>query len=205
MNVFGRSLNNQPFIFSKDRLFQKDSGEGKTEYYELYILSYEEPKKDDWFIREGYPRPILQGDEFISKGDKKIIATTNLELQALKFRGTPLEAPSKVLKGCKVIGQDFIEDYVKEYNAGNVIKEVMVEYQKACCKNGYILINCLNTCKDVTYTLKLRPDNTIIIHKVKEHKITEHEMHLNMQYYMEHCQRDGYVTPQDWIKNHKRF
>ena len=31
------------------------------------------------------------------------------------------------------------------------------------------------------------------------------EMHLNMQYYMEHCERSGYVTPQDWIENHKHF
>ena len=34
---------------------------------------------------------------------------------------------------------------------------------------------------------------------------TEQEMHLNMQYYMEYCNREGYVTPMDWIKNHKHF
>jgi len=34
---------------------------------------------------------------------------------------------------------------------------------------------------------------------------TEQEMHLNMQYYMEYCQSNGYVTPMDWIKNHKHF
>ena len=33
----------------------------------------------------------------------------------------------------------------------------------------------------------------------------EREMHLNMQYYMEHCQAKGYCTPQDWIKDHKHF
>jgi len=31
------------------------------------------------------------------------------------------------------------------------------------------------------------------------------EMHLNMQYYMEYCQANGYVTPVDWIENHKHF
>jgi hypothetical protein len=31
------------------------------------------------------------------------------------------------------------------------------------------------------------------------------EMYLNMQYYMEYCQSKGYVTPQEWIKNHKHF
>lgn len=34
---------------------------------------------------------------------------------------------------------------------------------------------------------------------------TEQEMHLNMHYYMEYCQSNGYVTPMDWIKNHKHF
>jgi len=27
------------------------------------------------------------------------------------------------------------------------------------------------------------------------------EMFQNMQYYMEHCQREGYITPQDWLEN----
>jgi len=30
-------------------------------------------------------------------------------------------------------------------------------------------------------------------------------MYLNMQYYMEYCQRNGYVTPQEWIEKHKHF
>lgn len=34
---------------------------------------------------------------------------------------------------------------------------------------------------------------------------TKEEMFLNMQYYMEHCQLKGYVTPQDWLKDHKHF
>lgn len=36
-------------------------------------------------------------------------------------------------------------------------------------------------------------------------ELLEHEMHLNMQYYMEYCQKNDYITPQDWIKNHKHF
>jgi len=34
---------------------------------------------------------------------------------------------------------------------------------------------------------------------------TEENMYLNMQYYMEYCERNGYTTPMDWIKNHKHF
>jgi len=31
------------------------------------------------------------------------------------------------------------------------------------------------------------------------------EMHSNMQYYMEYCQTNGYITPMDWLENHKHF
>jgi len=31
------------------------------------------------------------------------------------------------------------------------------------------------------------------------------EMFQNMQYYMEHCQQEGYITPQDWLEKEKHF
>lgn len=31
------------------------------------------------------------------------------------------------------------------------------------------------------------------------------EMYLNMQYYMEYCRANKYVTPQEWIEKHKHF
>ena len=37
--------------------------------------------------------------------------------------------------------------------------------------------------------------------KVKD----DSEMFDNMQYYMEHCKMNGYVTPQEWIEKHKHF
>tara|TARA_R110002012_G_scaffold319726_2_gene541152 strand:- start:661 stop:858 length:198 start_codon:yes stop_codon:yes gene_type:complete len=31
------------------------------------------------------------------------------------------------------------------------------------------------------------------------------ELWDDMQYYMEYCQRNGYVTPKEWIEKHKHF
>ncbi len=31
------------------------------------------------------------------------------------------------------------------------------------------------------------------------------ELYSNMQYYMEYCQRDGYITPKEWLENKKHF
>ncbi len=70
-------------------------------------------------------------------------------------------------------------------------------------KNGTKQINKLTitqpcTCKRYNYIV-LKPI------QVTEKVITADEMHLNMQYYMEYCQRNGYVTPQHWIAKHKHF
>lgn len=31
------------------------------------------------------------------------------------------------------------------------------------------------------------------------------EMLLNMQYYAEYCEENGYITPMNWLENHKHF
>jgi hypothetical protein len=33
--------------------------------------------------------------------------------------------------------------------------------------------------------------------------IAEDEMHSNMQFYMEYCLKNEYITPMEWIKKHK--
>ena len=45
------------------------------------------------------------------------------------------------------------------------------------------------------------PDSPICV----KCKSNEQKMYLNMQYYMEYCEANGYVTPQDWLTNHKHF
>jgi len=124
----------------------------------LYILSDEEIKEGDWIIatdnNEGYflhqVTPISIDN--IKVKDKKIIATTNPELHQQDIFAVGNE--------CCKLRQDFIEAYVKEYNAGNVIKEIMVEYQDIdVMEDGEELLR-----------LKLRPDNTIIIYQDKTSK-----------------------------------
>ena len=40
---------------------------------------------------------------------------------------------------------------------------------------------------------------------VQEFDKLQREIFLNMQYYMEYCEKNKYVTPQDWVKKHKHF
>ena len=132
---------------------------GSLTAYELYITSNEEIKKNDWVIN--YSGVIAQwGGLGDLHGCKKIIATTDTSLKVIKlsnlgenWKDIPLPQPS----------QEFIRYFIEEYNKGNVITKVMVEY-------NYELSNDEdeqgNLIPDIY--LKINSDNTINIKPIKD-------------------------------------
>ena len=125
---------------------------GKSELYKsipqyLYILSDEEIKEGDWFIKLNQMK-LMQckdktytfvNEEFLNSNDakdcKKIIATTDKSL----IRYNPVGNSEKrkccdIHCICEINGklpqpsQSFIEKYVEEYNKGNIITEVLLKY-----------------------------------------------------------------------------
>lgn len=170
----------------------------------LYILSDEKIKTDDWFIEcidngsigaphysidkmvnpqysieeVTYSAIDINGNKFTCgyHNSKKIIATTNPELKFTNHRISPvpnfMELPQ--------ISQDFVEAYIKAYNEGNSIKEVMVEYEEYHGINTSLteISSYNNDAKDYgkDYKLRLRPDNTIIINRIKEKKYSRAEV-----------------------------
>ena len=119
----------------------------------LYILSDEEIKEGDWcYGMDG----IFQYKGKINLPDielpKKIIATTN------KSIFLPDRFPSFIY--LPQPSQSFIEKFVEEYNKGNVITEVMVEYESI---GAYA-----NPKYDSDYQLKINSDNTINISMPKD-------------------------------------
>lgn len=102
-------------------------------FQNLYFLSDEEIKEGDWYENNGV---IFRADDKFDEGNdpnqnknnKKIIATTDKLImgddKGKSLLGTDLNnylpQPS----------QSFIEKFVDEYNKGNVITEVMVEYER---------------------------------------------------------------------------
>ena len=112
-----------------------------TQLQHLYIILDDEIKEDDWCIDSD--RNIFQHKNHfpISIGQRKIIATTDDSL------GLP--QPS----------QQFIQKYIEAYNKGNIITDVLVEYE-------YLLDDMVVL---PYWKLKVNPkDNTITIKKVKE-------------------------------------
>ena len=148
-------------------LYNCPTGATGVIYQHLYILSDEKIKEGDWFVgfADGSIKPFVkQADESTveinnwqlnKKGhssNKKIIATTD---NTVKF---PERFPSFVT--LPQIPQSFIEKYVEEYNKGNVIADVMVEYESI---GAYA-----NPKYDSDYQLKINPDNTIDISMPKD-------------------------------------
>jgi hypothetical protein len=120
---------------------------GEPDYQYVYILSDNEIKESDWCI--DFNCKIFKHENHfpINIGQRKIIATTNKSL------GLPQPSLS------------FIEKYVEEYNKGNIITEVLVEYVEI---DGYGNIE-----NHQTHYRELIPkvnpkDNTITIKKVKD-------------------------------------
>lgn len=140
----------------------------------LYFLSDEEIKEGDWLLSDGYEKmdPKYLGLARAAKDQlaaikegytaKKIIATTDSLIIETYPSGLVtlthcLPHPS----------QSFLEVFVREYNKGNMIKELMVEYEEVPNKNGLGQYNVESA--NFISQPKVNPkDNTITIKRVKE-------------------------------------
>lgn len=175
-----------------------------TNLQHLYFTSVEKPKVGEWCIcagaelDEAYPNNCATVIKYTGEelGVAKIVATTDKELHAIKFRGTPIEAPSKVLKGLKVIPEAFIQAYIKAYNEGKPITTVELEMDEFYCKKDFIEGNTA-----ITYNIKTRDDNTVIVHQAKMYSRDEVIILLNK---MINTYPGGHVTQEitdNWIKD----
>ena len=99
----------------------------------LYIISDDEIKEGDWFYN--IHSKIVGRAEFNFGKDelaKKIIATTNSSLwrPSHKYASDVILLPQP--------SQQFINKYIEEYNKGNVITDVLVEYENKFDGKEYV-------------------------------------------------------------------
>lgn len=155
-------------------------------YYHLYIVSDEEIKEGDWYLSQTYPsskinkylsqKPCKFTDEdkkIIEENNFqnitfKIIATTDASLNSKKLNENSYQLKYKTIY-LPQPSQGFIEKYIKEYNKGNIITDILVEYndctQLCACQNENIECQ-YPLCKQKQ--LRVSKDNTITIHPVKD-------------------------------------
>ncbi len=137
----------------------------------LYITSDEEIKEGDWCLVVKSHKDLLKDDIFQYNDEcsinheyiKKIIATTDTSLISIneQYFDVNKSRKSAVLeqKTLPQPSQEFIRQYIEEYNKGNVIEFVDVEYTY---DNGGIFVP-MNT-----LYLLVNSDNTINIEPIKD-------------------------------------
>jgi hypothetical protein len=136
-------------------------------WYHLYITTDEEIKEGDWYywsVTNTIQKAIKDSLGRLPKiedGSKKIIATTDKSLG--------LASPST----------SFIEKFVEEYNKGNIITKVIVEYESVEYCRPMPMVHQ----KYYISKVKINPkDNTITIKKVKDSWSREEVIDLLTRY-----------------------
>lgn len=181
----------------------------------LYITSNDEIKEGDWYIfEEEVKQTTKETINYInSSGDidfKKIIATTGKSLNSRKWVGVIEGEDTYEEILLPQIPQQFIEYFITEYNRGNVITKVLVEYETEENKNrnGYCQIDCNGTqqkntpeCCRNKLSFKVNPDNTINIKPIEVKMYSENEV----KELFNKCNKElrlmaGYRLPK-WLEN----
>lgn len=130
----------------------------------LYITSDEKIKEMDWYYLS-FDNSINLASPTFMKGLKtncfKIIATTD---KSLKF-GEDISGVIRY-KSLPTPSSEWIQYYISEYNKGNVITKVMVEYMVANIKE-YIDEQDAYGYDNFVHHLKVNSDNTINIKSAK--------------------------------------
>ena len=125
---------------------------------------------------------------------KKIIVTTDkLPLESYQGHFNDIDCTKYVPQP----SQPFIEKYVEEYNKGNVITDVMVEYNTHCCNiNVQGGMNSPDCCHNHITTPKISKDNTVNI-ILKELWTTKEVKQLCWQAFINFKCLEGKIRPSD--------
>lgn len=136
----------------------------------LYIVSNDEIKEGDWQYTRLHG--ITQAKNLLwseQEGAKKVVATTDKSLYP-KCDGKC--AGNECVCLMPQLTESFIQAYIKAYNEGKPITEVDLEMEentkfKKPLASVYNSTRAILNNLDTTYTIKTRPDNTVIVHQSK--------------------------------------
>ena len=137
----------------------------------LYIISDDKIKEGGWYFdgtdfihkKSKHNNTLVDGN----KQAKKIIATTDTSL-INRRQMTFMDEATEWIYDLPQPSQQFIEKYIEEYNKGNIITDVLVEYEtlKTTANNKHFGEGHIYS---ITNKLKINPkDNTITIKKLKD-------------------------------------
>ena len=148
----------------------------------LYIIFNEKIKESDWYIwldnNQIYRAvtDIMIINQHVKNGHiKKIIATTNEYIGYTDIRVSPV----KNFCTYPQPSDSFIKKYIEEYNKGNVITKVLVEYEEYRSMLGLdIDDNTKINYSEPWYELKVDSNNTITIKRLELELYTREEVKI---------------------------
>lgn len=146
-----------------NKLFDTNSYDNDYEFQHLYFLSDEEIKEDNFYYNGKYIEKATKELMPLNNGvNKKIITTTDksLRINVDMFDDPNIESTLPLPQP----SQSFLEVFVKEYNKGNQIKKVMVEYEEG---KRWLYTDGKGK-EHGELQLKIKKDNTITIREVKD-------------------------------------
>lgn len=192
----------------------------KNELNELYNLSYKENSNQGYVAQHLYFTPNeeikagFSGKAIVTvKDDTRIkylvdviVSETNqcycnedrkfpYEFYSVK----PIIVSTDESLGLQMPEKSFITFFVREYNFHNIIKKVFVKYTKPTYEDWIG-----NGGSPVLSTIVVNSDNTVDVILNKDSWNRE-EHCTDMQYYMEYCLANGYVTPMKWLDELKHY
>lgn len=166
-NIFTK----ESFRFGKYGItFRNNYSHNGFENQHLYIISDDEIKEGDW--KYDFKLNIIIKHGSYIDGCKKIIATTDTSLKIFAGKGDICDLYYNLPQP----SQQFIEKYIESYNKGNIITDVLIEYESKCNGCGAYPAKNMNYCtypigehdRTLSNFLKINPkDNTITIKKLK--------------------------------------
>lgn len=196
--------------YTQDRLVivNKNITEDYLKYFikaDLYILSDENPAEGDWVLNTASPsnRPFQIdkiGVQYVTESKtttKKIIATTDESLNIMMPNIDAYEAGIKTISLPKP-SDSFIKKYIEEYNKGNQITDVMIEYSKEWVGKDYVDDMDAYVYDKFEEILKVSSDNTITIRKVKDGWSREETYNLLIDLWATNLNKREEV--ENWIK-----
>ena len=164
------------------------------EYQNIYIISDDKIKGSDYCYSYKTNKIVKSTCDVSREANKnigfwkKVIATTDKSLS--QTNRTEIPQPS----------EQFIQKYIEEYNRGNIITDVLVEYLENYTLEYYesaIENKRLAQKTNIKETLKVNPkDNTITIKKAKDSYTKEEVENLIYTAMKDRC----YTTIAEWKK-----
>lgn len=170
------------------------------QYQHLYIISDDKIKEGDWCLSK-LNEIVRFKKNYDSSFYKKIISTTDtsLEIFVESNSGIYTTHGKGYFEKLPQPSKEFIKLFVEEYNEGNAITDVMVEYENAALPyNGIFVIGELPTHKQ---QLKINPkDNTITIRKIKD-SWNRKEVEILLRRIANDIGNESILGINEWIKD----